>query len=181
MQEVGVIFLFLLFCFFILLVVSGVLGMQKCLRKEIVIFDTKKDLAVSAICSAVFTVCFVTAFYISMYLFFIPLILLVCVLLYVPAHNIIQSFKFGRTAWDRWLIFSARSALSLLSMFIVMKLLSPPRSYHDSKGQYHYVGIGEQVIHMAFWAAIAVWFYNWVMRFVREEQRGDVIVLPSLN
>ena len=150
----------------ILCIVAAPFGISKGLKRELVIFETKKDLAIPTICLGSFFPLLVLGIFTLFITFFLAFIVLIVALIY----NIVKSVYFGRTAWERCMIFAARSLLSVISTFIVIALLSPPQRKDGADGV-------DRLVHQAFWAGVATVYYRWLMRFIKEEQIGDVKVM----
>ena len=155
----------LLMSLFVFVFVLGIIGIVKGAKREIVVFTTKKDMLYNTICTGSVLPLFLLG-YVTFITFFIAFGCLVAAIIY----NIRNAYEFGSTAWERWLIFSARSLLGLISAFIITQLIYPPQSKNGADGV-------DRIAHNALWAGAAMLYYKWLMRFVKEQQIGNVKVI----
>lgn len=145
----------LLLGLFVFVFVLGIIGIVKGTKKEIMVFTTKKDMLYNTICTGSVLPLFLLGF-ITFITWFIALVCLVAAIIY----NIRNAYELGSTGWERWLIFSARSLLGLISTFIITQLIYPPQRKAGADGV-------DRLAHNAFWAGAAMLYYKWLMKFVK--------------
>jgi len=155
----------LLIGLFVGIFVLGIIGIVKGTRNEIVVFTTKKDMLFTIICLGSVSPLVLLGFVTGITWFIAPVCLIVAII-----YNIRNARELGSTVRERWLIFSARSLLGLISAFIITQLIYPPQSKNGADGV-------DRIVHNAFWAGMAMLYYKWLMKFVKEEQIGNVKVI----
>ena len=145
--------------------VSGIIGIAKGTKKKIVVFTTKKDMLFATICVGAI----LPSLILGIFCFPLWLITIVCFIVSI-IYNIKKSCQFGSTGWDKWFIFTARSLLGIMSSPILWNLIGGQTERQRSSG-------GSELLHTAFWAGMAMLYYKWLMKFVKEEQIGNVEVV----
>lgn len=150
-------------------IVSAILGIRKGLKQQIAIFSTRKDLLITPLLFWVSLICLVLGCFIFITWYVAPVLLLAIVV-----YNIYKAIKNGTNNWERWLIFSARSFLNLISMFIAFNLWAGGRR----KGVSDIANAINNVSHAAFWSTIGFLYYKWLMKFVDSEK---VIEIEASN
>ena len=124
-----------------------------------------KDMLFTIICLGSVSPLVLLGFVTGITWFIAPVCLIVAII-----YNIRNARELGSTVRERWLIFSARSLLGLISAFIITQLIYPPQSKNGADGV-------DRIVHNAFWAGMAMLYYKWLMKFVKEEQIGNVKVI----
>jgi hypothetical protein len=144
--------------------VSGVIGIMKGTKMEIVVFTTKKDMLFATICVGAI----LPSLILGIFCFPVWLVTIVCLPLAI-IYNTRKALQFGSSGWDKWFTFTARSFLGVMSSPILWNLIGGSSNKNAD-------GV-DRLVHTTFWSGMAALYYKWLRKFVKEEQIGNVEVI----